>query len=74
MRILETPVKMDVTTLSNHKKTLLSTFIKEAKEQNVDRSEIRKVLFECISGDYDNLVETLYDNTYYPEINPHDVF
>ena len=43
--------------------SLMGAFSKAARRQGWSPAEIKVVMDECMSGDYDNLLRTLMDNT-----------
>ena len=52
-------VNLDLTTIDGNAFALMGAFRRAASNQGWANNEIKKVLTECQSGDYDNLVSTL---------------
>ncbi|GAC1700234.1 MAG: hypothetical protein NVS9B4_01260 [Candidatus Acidiferrum sp.] len=56
-------VKLNLVGLDGNAFVLLGTFSREAKRQGWTASEIKAVLDEARSGDYNHLLNTLMDHT-----------
>ena len=52
-------VNLDLTSIDGNAFSLMGHFQKQARREGWTKEEIDKVLKECRSGDYDNLVATL---------------
>lgn len=62
-------VKLALVGLDGNAFALMGAFKNAAKAQGWSAEEIKKVLDECMTGDYDNLLCTLSDNTEEPDEN-----
>ena len=56
-------VKMNLVGRDGNAFVLMGAFSENAKRQGWSREEIEVVLQKCMSGDYNNLLCTLMDNT-----------
>ena len=56
-------VKMNLVGLDGNAFMLMGAFSQNAKRQGWSKEEIDVVLQKCMSGDYNNLLCTLMDNT-----------
>ena len=56
-------VKMNLVGLDGNAFSLMGAFSVNARRQGWSKEEINLVLEKCMSGDYDNLVSTLYEHT-----------
>lgn len=54
---------MDLTRIDGNAYSLMGHFSKNARRQGWTKEEVDEVLKECMSGDYDHLVQTLVKNT-----------
>ncbi len=61
--INEKKVKMNLVGLDGNAFVLMGAFSRNAKRQGWTKEEIDVVLQKCMSGDYNNLLSTLMDNT-----------
>ena len=61
--INEKKVKMNLVGLDGNAFVLMGVFSRNAKRQGWTKEEIDVVLQKCMSGDYNNLLSTLMDNT-----------
>lgn len=55
-------VKLDLIGLDGNAFVLMGAFQKQARREGWTKDEIKVVLDKCTSGDYDNLVATLWDH------------
>jgi hypothetical protein len=55
-------VKLQLVGLDGNAFSLMGAFSRQAKKENWTQEEIKEVLDECKSGDYDHLLETLVDH------------
>lgn len=65
-------VKMNLSGLNHNAFVILGRFSKEAKRQGWEDAEIKAVVDEAKSGDYDHLLRTMLDNTEEPEDSADD--
>jgi hypothetical protein len=56
-------VKMTLVGLDGNAFSLMGAFKKNAQQQGWTAEEIKKVLDECMAGDYNNLLRTLIEYT-----------
>ena len=56
-------VKLELVGQDGNAFFLLGAFSKAARSQGWDKEEIAKVMKECMSGDYDHLLQTLLNYT-----------
>jgi len=63
-------VKLRLMGLNGNAYSLMGAFSEAAREQGWSKEEIQKVIDKCMSGDYDNLLCTLMDNTEEPDVDP----
>jgi len=56
-------VKMSLVGLDGNAFSLMGTFKKNARKQGWTKKQIEVVIKECMSGDYNNLLCVLMDNT-----------
>ena len=47
--------------------SLMGAFQRAARQQGWSPAEIKVVMYECMTGDYDHLLATLSDNTEWPD-------
>lgn len=57
-------VKLRLVGLDGNAFTLMGAFTSAAKRQGWTQSEIDEVINDCMSDDYDHLLNVLMDNTY----------
>jgi len=55
-------VYLDLTKLNGNAFSLMSAWKKQAKRAGWSFEDIERVLHECMTGDYDHLVQTLIKN------------
>jgi hypothetical protein len=55
-------VKLDLVGLDGNAFVLMWAFQKQARREGWTKDEIKVVIDKCISGDYDNLIVTLWDH------------
>lgn len=55
-------VKMELVGLDGNAFSLMGAFQKNARRQGWTKEEIKSVIDDCMSGDYDHLIYTLMDN------------
>jgi len=60
-KITEKTVNLDLTSIDSNAYSLMGHFQKQARKEGWDQDEIAAVLKECMSGNYDHLVETLLE-------------
>jgi hypothetical protein len=63
MQIVTNLVKLDLVGLDGNAFSLMGAFSKAARRQKTSSEEINAVIKECMSGDYDNLLCVLMNNT-----------
>ncbi len=56
-------VKLNLVGLDGNAFSLMGAFSQAARRQGWNQEEIKVVLDECVSGDYDHLLQTLIANT-----------
>ena len=56
-------VKLDLDVLDGNAYSLIGAFSKAARRQGWTPDEIKVVMDECMSGDYDHLLQTLMAHT-----------
>jgi len=56
-------VNLDLVGLDGNAFSLMGAFQRQAKRENWTTEEIKLVIDECMSGDYDHLVSTLMEHT-----------
>lgn len=56
-------VELDLVGLDGNAFVLMGAFQRAAKRQGTPKDEIKAVLDDCMSGDYDHLLQTLVANT-----------
>ena len=56
-------VKMKLVGLDGNAFSLMGAFQSNARKQGWSKDEIDKVIKECMSGDYNHLLETLMEHT-----------
>jgi len=61
-QIVNKKVKLDLLTVNGNAYALMGAFRKRAQREKWTREEINKVLDECLSGNYDHLVSTLWEH------------
>lgn len=61
-QVVDKKVQMTLVGLDGNAFSLMGAFQKNARRQGWDKEEIDKVLTECRSGDYDNLLCVLMDH------------
>ena len=57
------PVKLKLVGLNGNAFSLMGAFQRAARKQGRTAAEIKAVLDDCMSGDYDHLLQTLVKNT-----------
>ena len=57
------PVGLDLTSLDSNAFGLMGGFQRQARKEGWEKEDIKEVLDECQSGDYDHLVQTLVKHT-----------
>ena len=65
-------VALKLVGLDGNAYSLMGAFQRAARQQGWTKDEIKVVLDQCTSGDYDNLLRTLVDNTESPADNDLD--
>ena len=55
-------VKMTLEGLDGNAFSLMGAFSRKAKKQGWTEEEVKEVIKECMTGDYDHLLRTLLDN------------
>ena len=55
-------VNLQLVGLDGNAFSLMGAFQKQARNEGWDQDEINQVLEECMSGDYDHLVQTLMEH------------
>lgn len=60
-------VQLNLVGLNGNAFALMGSFQNAAQQQGWSKDEIKKVLDECMSGDYDHLLATLIENTEAPQ-------
>lgn len=55
-------VKLDLVGLDGNAFALMGAFQKQARREGWTKDEIKVVIDKCTSGDYDNLIVTLWDH------------
>lgn len=60
-------VKLQLVGLDGNSFVLMGTFQQQAKKEGWSKEEIRAVLDECVSQDYDHLLRTLMEHCEDPE-------
>jgi hypothetical protein len=55
-------IKLDLVGLDGNAFALMGAFQKQARREGWTQDEIKIVLDKCISGDYDNLIVTLWEH------------
>jgi len=63
MKIVTELVKLELVGLDGNAYSLMGAFSKAARRQKTPSEEINAVIKECMSGDYDNLLRVLMNNT-----------
>lgn len=61
-QLVNKKVKMTLVGIDGNAFNLMGQFSKKARRQGWNKQEINKVLTECTSGDYNNLLCTLMDH------------
>jgi hypothetical protein len=56
-------VKLDLLDMDGNAMVLISAFVRQAKREGWTQQEIIAVTNECMSGDYDHLLQTLMEHT-----------
>ena len=60
-------VKLELVGLDGNAFAVMGAFQRAARRQGWTPEEIKSVIDECMSGDYDNLLATIMDNVESPE-------
>ena len=60
-------VQMKLVGINGNAYSLMGAFQHEAQQQGWSKEEIKKVIDECTSGDYDHLLQTLIIHTTSPK-------
>ena len=60
-------VKLQLVGLDGNAFSLMGAFSKQARREGWTKEEIKGVLDECMTGDYDHLLCTLMEHTQEPE-------
>jgi hypothetical protein len=60
-------VKLELVGLDGNAFTVMGAFQRAARRQGWTPEEIKSVMDECMSGDYDHLLATIMDNVESPE-------
>tara|TARA_B110000503_G_C7165715_1_gene421829 strand:- start:4247 stop:4498 length:252 start_codon:yes stop_codon:yes gene_type:complete len=55
-------IKLDLVGLNGNAFALMGAFQKQARREGWTQDEIKTVLDKCTSGDYNNLIVTLWDH------------
>ena len=55
-------IKLDLVGLNGNAFALMGAFQRQAQREGWTKDEIKTVLDKCTSGDYDNLIVTLWDH------------
>ena len=63
---MDRKVRLELVGLDRNAYSLMGAFKQAARRQGFTAEEIKGVLDECMSGDYDHLLRTLMDNTESP--------
>ena len=63
MTIVTNLVELELVGLDGNAYSLMGAFSKAARKQKTPKEEIDVVIKECMSGDYDNLLRVLMNNT-----------
>jgi len=62
-------IKLDLVGLDGNAFALMGAFQKQAQREGWTKDEIKTVLDKCTSGDYDNLIVTLWEHCDSEDIN-----
>jgi ERCC4-related helicase len=62
-------VKMSLAGLDGNAFNLMGQFQRNARRQGIPQEEVKAVLDECRTGDYDHLLQTLMNNIEDPDEN-----
>jgi hypothetical protein len=65
-------VKLELVGLDGNAYFLMGAFQRAARQQGWTKEEIKVVLDDCMSGDYNHLLSVLMDNTESPEMDEDD--
>lgn len=67
-------VALKLVGLDGNAYSLMGAFQRAARQQGWSPAEIKVVMDECMSGDYNHLLATLSDNTEWPDDDDEDDF
>lgn len=62
-QIVTTLVELDLVGQDGNAFSLMGAFKQAARQQHIPKEEINNVINECMTGDYDHLLQTLIANT-----------
>jgi hypothetical protein len=60
-------VELELVGLDGNAFSLMGAFRAQAQKEGWTQAEIKEVLNECMSGDYNHLLQTLMEHTYSPD-------